>query len=193
MITDTGIDIVWTGPYSWPGYEDECALPPIPEQPGVYLQTVEYQDGYLIYCAGITRRAVPTRFHEHTRKYLAADYNVLDIEAMRQGIRKEIWKGWGWSPVKRTEFETRKTEIINAVGRQLAGFRVFVAKVGCERRILERIEGSVMNHLYRQPQPFCDIPDKGMMLAPRWPNEVALVGRNTCASLLHCLPQYLEI
>jgi hypothetical protein len=193
MITDSGIDIGWAGPYSWPGYESECGLPPIPEKPGVYLQTVEYQDGYLIYCAGITRRTVPTRFQEHTRKYLSGDYNVLDIQSMRQGIRKEIWRGWGWSPEKRAEFDRREVEILDAVRRQLAGFRVFVADVGCESRILERIEGSVMHHLYRQPQPFCDIPDKGMMLAPRWPNEVPLVGTNSCAVLLHCLPQYLEI
>ena len=76
---------------------------------------------------------------------------------------------------------------------QLEGFRIFVADAGLEERVLERIEGAIMNLLYQQPSPFCDIPDKGMMLASRWQGEKVLVGKNSCAALLHRLPQYLEI
>ena len=133
------------------------------------------------------------RFREHSKKYLSGEYNVLDIQAMRAGIRKVLWQGWGWSPEKRVQFETHKSEIIDAVKRQLEGFRIFVADVGLEERVLERIEGAIMNLLYQQPSPFCDIPDKGMMLAPRWQSEKVLVGKNSCAALLHRLPQCLEI
>ena len=165
MIQDESIiEIVWTGPYGWPQFEVESDLHPIPEQPGVYLQTVKYKDGYLIYAAGITRRSIPKRFSEHGRKYMSGDYNVLDIAAMQQGVRREIWHGWGWSPEKRAEFEERKSTIIDAVRKQLAGFRILVADVGTEPRILERLEASIMNNLYQQPSPFCDIPDRGMIL-----------------------------
>ena len=64
------IEITWDGPYGWPGYESENGLNPIPRIPGVYLQTFEYQQGYLIYAAGITQRRVPVRFREHTQNYL---------------------------------------------------------------------------------------------------------------------------
>ena len=63
------IDVSWTGPFAWPDYEDVASLQPIPRHPGVYLQTFEYEDGFLIYAAGITRRDIPTRFREHTNDH----------------------------------------------------------------------------------------------------------------------------
>ena len=68
--TITTIKATWMGPYSWPKYEDINNLPPIPKVSGVYLQTFKYKQGYLIFGVGITRRTVPVRFGEHTRKYM---------------------------------------------------------------------------------------------------------------------------
>lgn len=187
------MEAVWSGPFSWQGFEQKNELPSIPNQPGLYLQTVRYKDGYLIYAAGLTRRTIRKRFGEHTRKYRLGEYNVLDIIAMQQGIRKEIWHGWGWTPAKRAEFEERKTLILDAVQKQLSGFRIFVTDIGTEARILERLEAAVMNHLYQQPSPLCDIPDKGMMLAPRWNVEFPVIIKNKCCSLLYGLPDHLEI
>lgn len=152
------IEVVWTGPYCWPEFEIGSNSRPLPRQPGVYLQTVEYQDGYLIYCAGLTRRSMPTRFREHTRKYMSGDYTVLDIAAM-----------------------------------QLEGFRIFVANVGTGPRILERLEASIICNLYEQPSPFCDIPDRGMMLSPRWDSEAPIIAENKCTAQLHGLPPRMEI
>lgn len=187
------ITLCWEGPFAWPGFERIASLPPIPHRPGVYLQTFEYRDGYLIYLAGITRRAVPARFREHTRKYLNGDYNVLDIDAAQQGVRQEVWHGWGYARAHREEFEVRKREILEAVHRQLAGFRIFVADVGEGPRLLERLEAAIMNHLYQQPPPICDIPDRGMYLAPRRSSEPPIRARNVCGVALHGLPAFLEI
>jgi hypothetical protein len=185
--------VVWTGPFAWPKHEASANLPPIPKHLGAYLITVEYRSGYLIYSAGITRRPVPERFREHTLKYMSGDYTVLDIEAMKQGVRKEIWHGWGWSPEKRADFKSREAAIVEAARRQLAGFRIFIANVGNRHRILERLEAAIMNRLYQESAPFCDIPDKGMMLAPRWESEEIIVVRNQCSVTLHGLPGHLEI
>lgn len=184
---------VWQGPYSWPNYEQKNNLPSLPEQSGLYLQTVIYNDGYLIYAAGLTRRVVKQRFREHTRKYMSGDYNVLDVTEMQKGIRQEVWHGWGWTPAKRDNFEEQKSAILTAVERQLAGFRIFVASIGNEPRLLERLEAAIMNNLYRQPSPICDIPDKGMMLAPCWATETTITVTNECGFLLHGLPHQLEI
>src|SRR5690554_394156 len=187
------IEIIWNGPYSWPKYEDKNNLKSIPQKPGVYLQTVEYQDGYLIYAAGLTRRTIPARFREHTYKYMNGDYNVLDIDAMKQGIRNEVWHGWGWSPDKRLEFERKKNEIIDAVQKQLTGFRIFITDIGTNPRILERLEAAIMNILYEQQSPVCDIPDRGMMLVPRWESETPIVVKNSCDYKLFGLPKKFEI
>jgi len=117
----------------------------------------------------------------------------LDIAAMQQGIRKEIWHGWGWSPEKRADFEKQRQEILNAAREQLQGFRIFAADVGTEPRILERLEASIMNNLHKQPSPFCDIPDRGMMLSPRWDSEAPIITENRCTVRLYGLPVHLEI
>jgi hypothetical protein len=189
----TTMEVTWEGPYGWPGFEGANDLRPIPYIPGVYLLTFEYQSGYLIYAAGITRRPVPARLKEHTAKYMNGEYNVLDIDAAQQGVRKEIWHGWGYARKHREELEERKPIIVDAVRKQLAGFRIFVAPVGTQPRILERLEAAIMNRLHQEQPPFCDIPDKGMMLAPRRKSEAVIVVKNQCAVTLYGLPKLLEI
>lgn len=187
------INALFKGPYAWPKYEAFNGLNSIPKHPGLYLQTVEHKNGYLIYCAGITRRSMPIRFREHTKKYLSGDYTVLDIISLQTGIREEVWHGWGWNPGKIQKFESNKTAIIDAVHKQLAGFRIFVADIGTEPRILERMEAAVMKTLYQSPTPFCDIPDRGMQLSPRRNSETSIVVRRNCSVILHGFPPEIEI
>ena len=187
------IEITWAGPYAWPSFKAKNNLPPIPEISGVYLQTFEYQNGYLIYCAGLTNRPVPVRFSEHTDEYFKGNYTVFDMAAMRQGIRKEVWHGWGYARKHRSEFEERKPLILNAVQKQLTEFRIFVGHLGKEPRLLERLEASVMNNLYQKPSPFCDIPDRGMHLTPRYDSEPPITVKNKCDVILHGLPPQMEI
>lgn len=189
----TTIEVTWDGPYGWPGFESDNNLRPIPQTPGVYLQTFEYEGGYLIYGAGLTCQTVPKRFKQHTRKYMKGEHNVLDIAAAQQGVRKRIWHSWTYARKHREEFEERKSVILDAVRRQLAGFRIFVTDMGKEKRVLERLEASIMNNLYRQPSPICDIPDRGMHLAPRWRSEDPIIIKNGCAAVLHGVPAFLEI
>jgi hypothetical protein len=187
------LQTTWNGPYAWPTFEGQTGLQSIPKLSGLYLQTFEYKSGYIIYAAGLTRRPVPVRFKEHTQKYMNGEYNVLDINAAQQGIRKEIWHGWGYAKKHRDEFDERKLEILDAVQKQLKGFRIFVADVGEEPRILERLEASIMENLYSQPSPFCDIPDKGMFLSPRWDSEDPVYIENNCIVTIHGLSTHLEI
>lgn len=192
-LSSATIDLPWQGPYSWPGYEKETGLPPIPKIPGVYLQTFYYRGGYLIYAAGITRRMIPVRLKEHNRKYNNGEYNVFNMDYLKDGIRKEIWHGWGYAREHRDEFDDNKEIILEAVKEQLACFRIFIANPGTERRVLERIEAAIMNNLYLQELPICDIPDKGMYLAPKFDNELPITVFNHCEQELLGLPECLEI
>jgi hypothetical protein len=187
--------IEWDGPFGWPKFEGD--LPSIPERPGVYLETVEYQNGYLIYAAGITRRPMPKRFREHTGEYMNGIYNVLDIVAMKAGFRKVVWHGF-WMAKKRpreklAEYKKLQPTIQDAVRQQLSGFRIFAADIGTAPRILERLEAAIMECLYKQPMPLCDVPDRGMRLTPRRKQEIPIVVKNKCESKLYGLPAYLEI
>ena len=190
------VEVRWDGPYSWPGYENRNDLHPLPKRPGVYLQTFEYRGGYLIYGPGLTRRSVPERCKQHTRKYMNGEYNVLDVAAAQQGERKEIWHGWGYARTHREESEERRTAIVDAVRKQLAGFRIFVTDtidLSKETRVLERLEAAIKSALDSQPSPICDLPDRGMHLQPRRGSENPILIRSNCAALLHGLPALLEI
>jgi hypothetical protein len=112
---------------------------------------------------------------------------------MRRGLRAEAWRGWGWTPEKRAQFAERQTEIREAAKRHLAGFRVFVANVETSGRVLERLEAAIMNQLYHEASPLCDVPDPGMMLAPRRETEEPIAVWNVCGSTLHGLPPSFTI
>src|SRR5262245_18296636 len=109
---------------------------------------------------------------------MLGNYNVLDIDEMKGGVRKEVWHGWGWTDAKRDEYEKHKAQIDKAVRRQLAEFRMFVAEIWSEKRMLERLEAKIMELLYQQAPPLCDVPDKGMRLCPRWKTEAPIFVTN---------------
>lgn len=185
----------WQGPFGWPKYGPD--LDEVPKTPGVYLETVEYESGYLIYGAGITCRSVRQRIQEHTRKYEEGHYFVLDASAMRLGLRKEIWPGfWTENPERemQREYERRESEIQRAVKEQLRTFRIFTTRVEGQKRTLERLEAAIMQGLYDdQPLPFRDLPDKGMYLVPRRENERPIWVKNKSEARLFGLPRCLEI
>jgi hypothetical protein len=195
------LDLQWEGPFGWPGLEPggqvmSLAASTVASSSGIYLWTVEHLDGFLIYAAGITRRPFVKRFREHTRAYRAGEYTLFDMASLKQGVRKEVWHGF-WSK-KRTleklsEYAIRRQELRMAVEEQLSSYRVFVASAGPAPRLLERIEASIMYALYEAPAPACDIPDRGMALAPRWRTEQSILVRNVTCSRLHALPTELEV
>jgi hypothetical protein len=120
------------------------------------------------------------RFREHRRAYLDGVYTLFDLDALRRGIRSEVWHGF-WmrkrNPEKQQEYDRRRLELNAAAQAQLATFRILVADVDPLPRLLERLEAGIMNCLYTQAPPLSEIPDRGMMLAPRWTTEAPLTIR----------------
>jgi hypothetical protein len=182
------LDIEIAGPFGWPKYEGSQL--PLPAVRGVYLQTFEHQDGFLPYGVGITRRLMRSRFSEHGRKYVSGDYNILDVDASNRGVRTVVWKGWGWSPEKRADFDARKSEIVALAQREMLATRVFTMDLGSNKRLLERVEGAIAKHFYQKAD---SLFDQGMFLAPRWQTEEPIFAAFRCGRLLHGIPPQLEI
>ena len=89
--------IKFIGPFNWPGYNDEIIKPfkVIPsDSKGVYLWTFEYNIGFVVYAAGITRRTFKQRFKEHTKSYLAGVYTIFDMDKIRIGEKVTLWPGF---------------------------------------------------------------------------------------------------
>ncbi|CCE25323.1 conserved protein of unknown function [Methylotuvimicrobium alcaliphilum 20Z] len=194
------IELRWEGPFSWPNRINQGIDKPLSDSTasskcGVYLWTVEYCGGYLIYAAGITRRPFEKRFREHTRAYLNGVYTVFDVPSLKTGVRKVIWDGFWFQKncaAKKLEFDNRSEEISIATNELLSNYRVFVAPITPNPRLLERIEAAIMNTLYSTTGPTSTIPDRGMALAPRWPEEDPIRIRNSSPVLLHGLLEEFE-
>jgi hypothetical protein len=193
------IQLIWQGPFCWPKFDSASAasFDLVPDDAyGIYLWTVEYRDGFLIYTAGITRDSFKNRFRNHTWNYLNGVYTLFNLVDLQQGIRTELWHGF-WmrkrSTKKQKEYKSRREEIVEAARKQLSVFRIFVARIDRTPRILERLEASIMNALYTSAGPVSEIPDRGMRLAPRWQSERPVIVRNIVPVKLHGLPEYLTI
>lgn len=193
-------DLHWSGPFKWPGVTSEDLPDFLSEQEiakccGVYLWTVEHESGYLIYAAGITRRPFGQRFREHTRAYRSGVYTVFDVPSFKSGIRKKVWQGFWFkkrSPEAQNEYQARADEIRTAAEELLQNYRVFLAPLPPNPRVLQRIEAAIMNTLYLASGPASVIPDRGMALAPRWPNETPIRVRSLSSALMHGLPCEFE-
>ena len=193
-------ELVWNGPFRWPGIDSEDDTKQhcntiFGTQCGVYLWTVEHANGFLIYTAGITRRPFVERVREHTRAYMTGVYTIFDVPSLRSGVRKETWHGFWFgkrSAEKQSEYNDRSEEIRMAAEQLLASYRVFVAPLDPAPRLLERIEAAIMNTLYSADGPVSMIPDRGMALYPRWRGEQPIIVRSTSPVHFHGLPAEFE-
>jgi len=184
-------EIEWKGPFSWTGYENQNSLDKIPNTEGIYLWTFQYKDGYLVYCAGITK-STQKRFRQHTLEYKSGNYTVFNVSEAEKGKRVEIWHGWSYARTHREEFKERKEEILNAVEEQLNSFRVFVAQAP-EKRIRARFEAAIMNNIYDSKEPWAELADRGMALSKRRKDEEPIIIKNISNVKFYGLPETLEI
>lgn len=185
----------WHGPFCFQGEEDLLLSSSVAKQYGVYLLTVEHQGGYLIYSAGLTTRTFKQRFQEHIKAYRTGVYTIFDARKFQTGERVEVWRGFWFR--KRThemeqEFKNRYEEINLAASELLSAFRIFLAPLTTEKRVLERLEAAIMNNLYLGIGAVSHLPDRGMHLAPRRSDEEVFEVRSVAKVCLHGLPERFE-
>lgn len=184
-------EIEWQGPFSWVGYENQNKLDKLPDINGIYLWTFQFKDGYLVYCAGITK-STKKRFRQHSLEYKSGNYTVFNINEAEQGKRVEIWHGWSYAREHRDEFNERKEEILNAVERQLKSYRIFVAEVP-DKRIRARFESAIMHNIYSSNEPWTELADRGMHLSRRKKDETPIEIKNFSNCKIYGIPDTLRI
>lgn len=184
-------EIVWAGPFSWAGFEYTNKLGSLPDLAGVYLFAFEYQDGYILRSAGVTK-SMKRRFKEHTCEYEKGKYTILDIESAKRGERKEIWHGWEYARIHRNEFIEHYALILKCLKEELAAYRLFVTEIE-DSRVRERIESAIMLNAYASTGPWSDLVDRGMALRGRFNDEVPIEVKNITPCKIYGLPEFLEI
>jgi hypothetical protein len=184
-------NILWQGPFSWPGFEQTNQLAVIPDVAGVYLFAFEYKDGYILRSAGHTN-SMKRRFAQHKREYMSGNYTVLDVESASNGERKEIWHGWSYAKEHRDEFMRHKNYILKAVNKELASYRLFITEI-TDKRKRKRIEFAIIQDAYISKEPWGDLVDGGMALSGRANYEVPIEVKNVCSCKIYGLSEILEI
>lgn len=184
-------DVLWQGPFSWPGFDPINNLIPIPDIAGVYLFTFAYKDGYILRGTGHTN-SMKRRFSQHKREYMSGRYTVLDVQAANQGERKELWHGWEYAKTHQDEFLRHKTYILKSVENELASYNLFITEVG-DRRKRERIEFAIMHNAYLSKEPWGALVDGGTALRGRANGEVPIAAKNICPHKIYGIPDMFEI
>ncbi|HFE65847.1 MAG TPA: hypothetical protein ENJ93_01175 [Chloroflexi bacterium] len=184
-------DVLWQGPFSWPGFEQINNLMPGPDVAGVYLFTFKYKDGYILRSAGNTN-SMKRRFAEHKRKYMSGEYTVLDVESANRGERKEIWHGWGYAKEHQDEFLRHKDHILRSVENELASYHLFITEIA-DKRKQERIEFAIIQNAYLSKKPWGDMVDGQMALRGRANDEIPIEVRNICSHKIYGIPEVFEI
>lgn len=183
-------NLIWDGPFGWPKYEKDNKSK-MPDVEGVYLFTFPYNNGYVLYSAGITN-STKKRLNTHTREYRKGNYNVLNVNSALQGEREEIWHGWQYAKEHRDEFMLKKENILKEVENQLEAFRIFVSEVKDVRK-RERLEAAIMQNLYMSKEFYAELADRGMALRARYNSEMPISIDNHFSVKMYGIPQLLEI
>ena len=83
--------------------------------------------------------------------------------------------------------------MIEAAGRRMmADLRLFIAEIP-DKRLRQRVEAVIIRGLYDGPKPLCDLPDRGMYLAPRREDEEPITVTNVCNSRIYGLPETMSV
>jgi len=196
MAGATTYQLDWQGPLALVASGKDYFLDsPAAQRPGIYMWAFEYHQGYLIYGAGLTTRPLASRIREDLRSIRSGEWTVLDGPSAQSGVRREFWHGmWATynTPARQAERAARRVEIERAADAMLSHMRVFLANLPPDKRVLGRVEAAIMNLLYAGASPICDLPDKGMHLEPRRPDERAMTMLSRAGVTLHGLPSSFE-
>lgn len=169
------ITLDWNGPYNWHGSDGKCLFERQEAKlPGIYIWTIPYQDSYLTYYVGETKRSFAVRFEEHTKEYIAGIYPTYEPQLFLQGNKTMVWDGM-WEKSKRHlmgQFLSKHLLELAPITLEFLGlFQLFLITYDGEKRMLERIESAIAVHLYKQPGIVGSFQDKGIRYKPRSEGE----------------------
>lgn len=170
------LSVKWYGPYSFVGCEADnvfdCLMG---EKKGVYLFTIPFEGKYLVYYVGETGVSFATRLLQHVQSYLNGFYRIFDPEEFVNGNKVLLWGGM-WKTDRRnpkliSEFIDRHEEFAPKILVFLKSFRIFLAPIDGDKRIIERIEAEIARSLNQQEGLIGAFQDKDVRYRPTKPNE----------------------
>ena len=175
-MVDDSLRVQFFGPYVFDGNEDENVFTnSLSKKKGVYLLTIPFDDKFLVYYVGETGVSFANRLLQHVQNYLSGFYRIFDPEEFATGKKVLIWGGM-WKSNRKDpkficEFLQRYSELVPKAIKFIEQFRVFLAPIDADKRIIERIESEIARSINEQNGIAGSFQDKDIRYRPRKLNE----------------------
>ncbi len=191
------LEVRFHGPFSW---LSGGPIPSVFEHPagqeyGVYLWSVEYEGGDLVYYVGETWRSFAARMKEHLKEYLSGMYDIFDVEKFCRGEKDTLWGGM-WrkgDEVRAGQFLRRHDELWPHLEGMIRCMRFHLGSIEVEKekRPIQRVEAAVAACLRKQSGVVGAFQDEGTIYSARWPEEEPIEVELTSDAPLLGLPRRL--
>jgi hypothetical protein len=169
---------------------------PIAKVSGLYLWTVPYHHGgYLVTYVGETGFAIGRRIKEHLIQTVGGNYRITDPALSIKGESKILWNGL-WrrgTREKLPNYIDHLEEFAPIIRKTLQTEVIFIAPLQSDRRLRQRIEGAIAQHIKIQPLPASSLLPLDIRYNPRKKEEVPISVIIECASSIHGLPEALYV
>lgn len=142
-------EISFQGPYGFLKSEKYPSILKSSLKKGIYVWTVPFGKNELIYYIGMTNRKFEERTAEHLKGYLSGEYGINDPEKLRKGEKIRIWDGLCRGG-DLEDFIQQHNVLFPKLLRLLSLYKIYVAPLDCEIRLIERIEAAIADSLRKQ-------------------------------------------
>jgi hypothetical protein len=163
LVTDPLL-LQWHGSYSFVESTDENVFTcSIGKKKGAYLFTIPFDGKYLIYYVGETFASFATRLLQHVQSYLNGFYRVFDPDEFVKGRKVLLWGGM-WKTGRRdprliSDFIKEQAELSSKILQFIEQFKIFLAPIEEDNRVIERIEAEIAKSLNQQDGLIGDFQD----------------------------------
>jgi hypothetical protein len=194
---DQIITVEFEGPFSWVVGDGVPAIADSDngKKKGVYLWTVQLDDGELIYYVGQTGRSFDKRMFEHFVEHMSGGYHLWDPSEFSRGQKVQLWPGrYGRDKETSPSVFVQQFQTLAPSIEALAKlYRFFLAPLDCDERLRNRIEAAIARCLYDQPGIVGEFQDQGIVYRPRRDGEVPVQALVRCRDNLLGVPDSLWV
>jgi len=127
----------------------------ISQRAGIYLWSVNIDDGFLVDYVGETGQSFSQRMKDHMIQCLGGNYRIWEPLLFSRGKKELIWNGLWKKEVRDCipDFVDNYIELAPKIKEYLELIRVFVTPFETTTRIRRRIEGAIALSIREQPSP----------------------------------------